>query len=106
MKRFFLCTFAALILTAGPVHAVSACDKSNTVRAAFEPRLAFEQARATRVGGVEWSKDVRVGFERIAQKPGDCPQLFASYKRYLERIIRQNDSFENAHGARGIFRKW
>lgn len=106
MKRFLTSTFALLVLTTGPADAVNACDKGNAVRAAFEPRLVFEQARATRVGSADWSRSVRSGFERIAQQPGDCAQLFGTYQAYLEQVIQQNDSFEKARDRGRIFKKW
>ncbi len=106
MKSILVSSLAALILFGGQAHAVNACDKASTVRAAFEPRLVHEQARAKRVGDMVWSSSVRSGFERIARTNQDCKALFAEYHSYMDGVIARNDALEKTAGSGGIFRKW
>lgn len=104
---------AAVILgcvAANPAAAGALCDSSRDIKAAFEPRLDYEQERATRVAGNEadWASSIRNGFEQIDSAGLDCRAVYDRYAAFVEHVIDRNDRLEKSSPmTRGmIFRKW
>lgn len=98
------------IAIAGPASAGGSCDRAPEIRAAFEPRLDYEQERAERAAAADdnWPAEIRRDFDKIDNHGLDCRAVYDRYNEFVGGVIARNDDRETAASAtRGlIFKKW